>query len=63
MIEAVADEVLALKMPTSTQELRELTKEIREKVESLTSVEEILSQSAEDIRAAELLLRRAGSAR
>lgn len=63
MIEAVANEVLALEMPTSAEKLRELTNEIREKVGTLTSVEEILSQSAKDIRSAESLLTRAKSAR
>lgn len=63
MIEAVANEVLALKMPTSAEKLQELTNEIREKVGTLTSVEEILSQSAKDIRGAESLLTRAKSAR
>ena len=50
VIEMVANEVMALEMPTSTEKLHELTKEIKEKVGTLTSVESILTQSAEDIQ-------------
>lgn len=63
VIEAVANEVLALEMPTSTEKLKELTKEIKEKVGALTSVEAILSQSAQDVQAAEALLQQAKTAR
>lgn len=63
MIEAVANEVLALEMPTSAEKLHELTREIKEKVGALTSVETILSQSAEDVQAAEALLKEAMAAR
>ncbi|CAL1568412.1 unnamed protein product [Knipowitschia caucasica] len=62
VIEAVANEVLALQMPASTEKLHELTQEIKEKVGSLTSVESILTQSALDISTAETLLKEAKEA-
>ncbi|XP_033612694.1 laminin subunit beta-1 [Fukomys damarensis] len=58
-IEAVANEVLKMEMPSTPQQLHNLTEEIREKVESLSQVEIILEQSASDIARAELLLEEA----
>ncbi|XP_077449810.1 laminin subunit beta-1-like isoform X2 [Stigmatopora argus] len=59
VVEAVADHVLALEMPTSAEKLEELTAEIGERVRALTDVESILSRSADDVKAAEELSRRA----
>uniref|UniRef100_A0A4W4F176 Laminin, beta 1a n=1 Tax=Electrophorus electricus TaxID=8005 RepID=A0A4W4F176_ELEEL len=48
-IEAVANEVLQMQMPTTPAQLQNLTAEIRERVGSLSDVENILNQSADDI--------------
>ncbi|XP_041059562.1 laminin subunit beta-1a isoform X1 [Carcharodon carcharias] len=62
-IEAVANEVLKLEMPTTPQQLQDLTNDIRTRVESLSDVEIILNQSAADIERAEALLDEARKSR
>lgn len=62
-IELVANEVLAMQMPTTPEQLQNLTDEIRQKVEELGGVESILQQSAGDIQRAEELLEEARKAR
>uniref|UniRef100_A0A8B9N081 Laminin subunit beta-1 n=1 Tax=Accipiter nisus TaxID=211598 RepID=A0A8B9N081_9AVES len=62
-IEAVANEVLNMEMPSTPQQLQALTEDIRERVESLSDVEAILQQSAGDIARAEMLLEEAKKAR
>uniref|UniRef100_A0A663LN77 Laminin subunit beta-1 n=1 Tax=Athene cunicularia TaxID=194338 RepID=A0A663LN77_ATHCN len=61
-IEAVANEVLNMDMPSTPQQLQALTEDIRERVESLSDVEVILQQSAGDIARAEMLLEEAKKA-
>lgn len=58
-IELVANEVLAMQMPTTPAQLQNLTSEIRQKVGELGGVENILQQSADDIQRAENLLEQA----
>lgn len=62
-IEAVANEVLAMQMPSTPAQLQNLTDEIRERVRDLAQVETILNQSADDVQRAENLLKQAGRAR
>lgn len=62
-IELVANEVLAMQMPTTPAQLQNLTAEIRQKVGELGGVETILQQSADDIQRAENLLEQARKAR
>lgn len=62
-IELVANEVLAMQMPTTPAQLQNLTDEIRQKVGELGHVETILQQSADDIQRAENLLDQARRAR
>lgn len=62
-IEAVANEVLQMQMPTTPAQLQNLTADIRERVSSLSDVADILNQSAADIERAEALLEQARKAR
>lgn len=59
----MANEVLAMQMPTTPAQLQNLTDEIRQKVGELGGVESILQQSADDIQRAEDLLEQARKAR
>lgn len=59
----MANEVLAMQMPTTPAQLQNLTDEIRQKVGELGHVETILQQSAADIQKAENLLDQAHRAR
>lgn len=61
-IELVANEVLAMQMPTSPEQLQNLTEEIRLRVQELGSIEDILEQSSQDIQRAEGLLGQARQA-
>uniref|UniRef100_A0A8C6NUH4 Laminin subunit beta 1 n=1 Tax=Nothobranchius furzeri TaxID=105023 RepID=A0A8C6NUH4_NOTFU len=55
-IELVANEVLAMELPTTPAQLQNITDEIRHKVGQLGHVETILQQSSDDIQKAEALL-------
>lgn len=55
-IEAVANEVLNMEMPSTPEQLQTLADNIRDRVESLSDVETVLQQSAGDIARAKTLL-------
>ncbi|XP_043944496.1 laminin subunit beta-1 [Protopterus annectens] len=55
-IETVANEVLAMEMPATPEQLHTLTEDIRQRVSSLSEVDVILDQSSADIQRAESLL-------
>ncbi|XP_019720819.1 laminin subunit beta-1a [Hippocampus comes] len=61
-IEKVANEVLAMQMPTTREQLQNLTDEIRKMVGELGNVETILQQSNDDSERAENLLKQARQA-
>lgn len=62
-IERLANQVLAMQMPTTPAQLQNLTNEIRQKVAELGDVDTILQQSANDIQRAENLLEEARKVR
>ncbi|XP_042371419.1 laminin subunit beta-1-like, partial [Plectropomus leopardus] len=62
-VELVANEVLAMQMPTTPAQLQNLTDEIRQNLGELGHVETILQESADDIQRAENLLDQARQTR
>lgn len=62
-IEAVANEVLNMEMPSTPEQLQTLADNIRDRVESLSDVDTVLQQSAGDIARAKMLLDEAKKAR
>ncbi|XP_017552430.1 laminin subunit beta-1b [Pygocentrus nattereri] len=58
-IEALADEVLKLRMPVEAHKLKNITMEIRQHVANLTTVDNILAESADQAQVAERLLQQA----
>ncbi|XP_069795576.1 laminin subunit beta-2-like [Narcine bancroftii] len=62
-IEKVASQVLQISIPASPQQIRYLAEEIKDKVNSLSNVDDILDQTADDVRRAEQLLEDARRAR
>ncbi|XP_059799850.1 laminin subunit beta-2 [Hypanus sabinus] len=62
-IEKVASQVLQLSIPASPQQIRHLAEEIKDKVSSLSNVDDILDQTADDVRRASQLLQDARRAR
>lgn len=55
-IEMVASRVLELTIPASPEQIRHLAEEIKDRVSSLSDVDAILDQTADDVRRAEQLL-------
>uniref|UniRef100_A0AAR2IYV5 Laminin, beta 1b n=1 Tax=Pygocentrus nattereri TaxID=42514 RepID=A0AAR2IYV5_PYGNA len=62
-IEALADEVLKLRMPVEAHKLKNITMEIRQHVANLTTVDNILAESADQAQVAERLLQQARAIR
>lgn len=62
-IEEVADEVMRLSLPVSPGALKNMTTEISQHVTRLTSVDDILTQTADKALTAERLLQQAQAAK